>query len=131
MNRRDRVIFVAVPVATALALGGAFFALAGDSNDVLDVGEPVLPEALSQETNYPSGNNPTIKVTGSSVMMLEPDQATIGIVMRSQPMNITSALAQQEQETENLVGAIRGALGEEDDSTEIEQGSFGLRQYYS
>lgn len=131
MNRRDRAIFLAIPVAAALAVGGAFFALAGDSKDILVVGEPVLPEASSQEANYPSGNDPTIKVTGSAVMMLEPDQATIGIAMRSQPTNITSALAQQEQETESLVGAIRDAVGEGDDSTEIEQGSFGLRQYYT
>ena len=131
MNRRDRAIFLAIPVAAALAVGGAFFALAGDSGDIPVVGEPVLPEASSQEANYPSGNDPTIKVTGNAVMMLEPDQATIGISMRSQPTNITSALAQQGQETESLVGAIRAAVGEEDDSTEIEQGSFGLRQYYT
>jgi len=130
VNQRDRAIFLAVPVAAALAVGGAFFALTGDSKDIPDAGESVLPEASSQEMNYPSESNPTIKVTGSAVMMLEHDQATIGIAMRSQPMNITSALAQQEQETESLVGAIRGAVGEEDDFTEIEQVSFGLRQYY-
>ena len=131
MNRRDRTIFLAVPVAAALAVGGAFFALAGDSEDILDVGEPVLPEASSQETNDLSENNPTIKVTGNAVTMLEPDQATMRINMRSQPMEITDALAQQAQETENLIGAIREAVGEEDNSTEIEQGSFGLHQYYS
>ncbi len=131
MNRRDRAILLAVPVAAALAVGGAFFVLAGDSSDVLDVGESVLPEASSQETNHLSNNSPTIKVTGNAVMMLEPDQATIGIAMRSQPMNITSALAQQAQETESLVGAIRDAVGEEDNSTEIEQGSLRLHPYYT
>lgn len=39
-------------------------------------------------------------------------------------------MVQQAQETASLVDAIRGAMGEEDNSTEIEQGSFGLRQYY-
>lgn len=130
MNRRDRTIFLAVPVAVALAAGGAFFALAGDSADIPNVGEPMLPEASSQETNYLSNNSPTIRVTGNAVMMLEPDQATIGITMRSQPMNLTSALVQQAHETEGLVDAIRGTVGEEDDSTEIEQGSFRLHHYY-
>lgn len=130
VNRRDRAIFLAVPVAAALAVGGVFFALAGDSGDVLDVGESVFPEASSQETNSLSENNPTIRVTGNAMTVLEPDQATIGITMRSQPMNLTGALAQQAQETESLVGAIRDAVGEGDDSTEIEQGSFRLHPYY-
>ena len=130
MNRRDRTIFLAVPVAAALVAGSAFFALAGDSADIPNVGESVLPEASSQETNYLSNNSPAIRVTGNAVTMLEPDQATIGITMRSHPMNLTGALVQQAQETESLVDAIRGAVGEEDDSTEIEQGSFRLHHYY-
>ena len=55
----------------------------------------------------------------------------MGIAMRSQPMNITGALVQQAHETESLVDAIRGAVGQGDDSIGIEQGPFGLRQYYT
>ena len=65
---------MAAPAAAAPAVGGAFFALAGDSADIPNVGEPVLPEAPSQETNHLSNNSPAIRVTGSAAMMLEPDR---------------------------------------------------------
>ncbi len=131
MEQRDRMIFLAVPVAVALAVGGAFFALAGDSPDTTDAGELILlPEASSQETNYLSENNPSIRVTGNAAMTLEPDQATVEISMRSQPMTVADALAQQAQETESLIGAIRGAVDKGGGSAEIEQVSFGIRQYY-
>lgn len=83
VNRRDGAIFLAVPAAAALAVGDVFFALAGDTGDIMDVGESALPEASSQETNYLSNSSPTIKVTGNAVTMLEPDQATIELAMRS------------------------------------------------
>lgn len=128
MNRQNKMIFLSVS-AVALAGIGVFFALTGDAKDITDMGEQTLPEASSQEANSLSENGPTIKVTGNAVTMLEPDQATMRITMRSQPMDIADALAHQDQETENLIGAIIGATGE-DGLTEIEQGWFGLHQYY-
>ena len=131
MAYQNKMIFSAVFVAIVLSAVGGFAFLNGSSSNE-ETGESVLPEAFSQEFNSLSKNNPTIKVTGDASMTLEPDQATIMIATRSQPTDITSALAEQKQGTENLINAIRDAVGDEQDgdSTEIKQGHFGLDQYY-
>ena len=129
MDKQNKTIFFTAFTAVILSIvaGGSAFLNNSESN--AETNESVLPEAFSQEFNSLSKNNPTIKVTGDASMTLEPDQATMMIAMRSQPTDITSALAEQRQGTQDLISAIRVAVNE-DDSTEIKQGHFGLDQYY-
>ena len=126
MAKQNKIIF-SVLAAVVLSVAGGF-AFLGDSYSNAEPDESALPAAFSQEFNSLSKNNPTIKVTGDASMTLEPDQATIMIATRSQPTDITSALAEQRQVTQDLINSIKDAV--EDDSTEIKQGRFGLDQYY-
>ena len=128
MVRQNKIIFSTVLAAVVLSVTGGF-AFLGDSYSNAEPDELVLPAAFSQEFNSLSKNNPTIKVTGDASMTLEPDQATIMIATRSQPTDITSALAEQRQVTQDLINSIKDAV-EEDNLTEIKQGRFGLDQYY-
>ena len=127
MDYQNKMIFSTVFVAIVLSAVGGLVVLI-DSNNNESASKSVLPKAFSQEFNSLSKNNPTIKVTGDASMTMEPDQATIMIATRSQPTDITSALVEQKQGTENLINAIRDAVG--DDFTEIKQGHFGLDPYY-
>ena len=132
MNKQNRMIFPTLFIAIVLSIAGGL-AFLSDSDNGIETNESVLPVAFSQEFNSLSKNNPTIKVTGDASMTLEPDQATIIIATRSQPTDITAALAEQKQMTENLLNAIKDTVGEKDteeDFTEIKQGRFGLDQYY-
>ena len=130
MTKQNKIIFSAVLAAIVLSAVGGGFAFLGDSYSSAESNESSLPAAYSQEFNSLSKNNPTIKVTGDASMTLEPDQATIMIATRSQPTDITTALVEQKQVTQDLINAIKDAVGDEDDSTEIKQGRFGLDQYY-
>ena len=131
MNKQNKIIFSVLFVAITFSVAGSFVFLNTSGNDI-ETSESVLPAAFSQEFNSLSKNNPTIKVTGDASMILEPDQATIIIATRSQPTDITTALAEQKQVTEDIINSIRNAVGEEseEDITEIKQGRFGLDQYY-
>ena len=121
------ILFIAITLSAASTI-----VFLNDSYNVTETSGSALPFAFSQEFNSLSKNNPTIKVTGDASLTLEPDQATIMISIRSQPTDITTALAEQKQGIENLVNAIKNTVGEEtgDNFTEIKQGRFGLDQYY-
>ena len=123
-------MFFAAFVAIALSAAGGITYLDNANHYSAKIGESVMPEAYSQEFDLLSKNNPTIKVTGDASMTLESDQATISIATRSQPTDVATALAEQKQGTEDLINAINGVIGGDDDFTEIKQGRFGLDQYY-
>lgn len=131
MIKQNKIIFSILFVAITLSAASTLVFL-NDSDNITETSESALPSAFSQEFNSLSKNNPTIKVTGDASMTLEPDQATIMISTRSQPTDITTALAEQKQGIENLINAIKNTVGEEteDNFTEIKQGRFGLDQYY-
>ena len=130
MIKQNKIIFSAAFTVIVFSVIGGIFAFFDSSNNDLGLSKSVIPEAFSQEFNALSKNNPTIKVTGDASMTLEPDQATIMIATRSQPVDIITALAEQKQGTQDLINTIRVAVGDEDTSTEIKQGHFGLDQYY-
>ena len=127
---KNKIIFSAVFSAIVLSVVGGSFVFFDNSGNDLETSESVIPKAFSQEFNALSKNNPTIKITGDASMTLEPDQATIVIATRSQPVDIITALAEQKQGTEDLIDAIKESVGNDDTSTEIIQGHFGLDQYY-
>ena len=132
MNKQSKIIFSALFIVIVLSVSGGFVFLNNLDSNSTETYESILPAAFSQEFNSISKNNPTIKVTGDASLTLEPDQATIMIATHSQPTDITTALAEQKQGVNDLINAIKDAVGEEigENHTEIKQGRFGLDQYY-
>lgn len=114
-SRKLQAIAIISAIAVSVA-AGAFFA----------IGSTSIPQAYSQQSATLS-SSPTIKVTGDAVTSLVPDQATLIVNVQTQPDDLTTVLADQDEKIAQVMEAAQGA----DAGAQVTVGQRSIYPYYS
>ena len=120
-NFSGKRLQVLAAAASAIILAGSFFAFGGP---LLTNG---VPQAYSQEEYASLASAPSIKVTGEASAMLQPDQASMVVIIQTQPGDLADVVEEQEDKISQVTDAVRGA----DAGATITIGQQNINPYYT